>query len=405
MNQIAWVLVFVLTCTLLSSAQLSPNPSNLSNTDLDTTFNQYQMRRELNSRVLETVNQGLRWLELQQSADGLFHNHPGITGLVITAFLRHPKDVYSESSHPFIKKSLSALLEMQQENGGIYDVTKQPALPNYNTSVALMALSAAKNKEYEEAINRAQQYIKGNQQIDEESPYYGGIGYGSRSDVYDLSNLTYAIQALKDSDEDDAEVWSKAVKFLERCQNRSESNDLAWAGDDGGFIYAPSGESKAGGTKSYGSMTYAGLLSFIHAKVDATDPRVEDAFEWIRNNYRVDENPGMGQQGIFYHYHTMAKALAIYEKTKGGSLTDVQGQTHFWFKDLAEELMNRKIEDELVAKDDIRDATNPGQLLAKEGELVKLSYWKNEESRWMERDPLLVTAYAILALEVGLGIE
>ena len=66
MNQIAWVLVFVLTCTFLSSAQLSPNPNDLSNTDLDTTFDQYQMRRELNSRVLETINQGLRWLELQQ---------------------------------------------------------------------------------------------------------------------------------------------------------------------------------------------------------------------------------------------------------------------------------------------------------------------------------------------------
>ena len=68
-------------------------------------------------------------------------------------------------------------------------------------------------------------------------------------------------------------------------------------------------------------------------------------------------------------------------------------------------LVSYKVEDELVAKEDIIDVTNPGQLLAKKGELVKLSYWKNEESRWMERDPLLVTAYAILALEVGLSIE
>ncbi len=405
MNRSIWILIYTLNLPILLSAQFSPNPTVLSNTDVDSTFDYYQMRRELNPRVLETINQGLRWLELQQSADGLFHNHPGITGLVITAFLKHPEGKYSESTHSFIKKSLAALLKMQQEDGGIYDITKQPALPNYNTSVALMALSAAKNKDYLKAINRAQQFIKGLQMIEKDSPYYGGIGYGSRSSVYDLSNLTYAIQALKDSGDDDEDVWDKAVQFLAHCQNRSESNDLAWAGDDGGFVYAPSGESKAEGTKSYGSMTYAGLLSFIHAKVDAKDPRVEDAFEWIRNNYRVDENPGMNQQGIFYHYHTMAKALTAYEKTKDGSLIDVQGETHFWFKDLAEELINRKIENELIAKFDIKDAVDPDQLLAKKGDSVKIAYWKNEESRWMERDPILVTAYAVLALETGLGTE
>ena len=48
-----------------------------------------------------------------------------------------------------------------------------------------------------------------------------------------------------------APLWQKAIVFLQRCQNREKSNDQAWAhsgtagADDGGFIYASSGESKA----------------------------------------------------------------------------------------------------------------------------------------------------------------
>ena len=140
------------------------------------------------------------------------------------------------------------------------------------------------------------------QVTDEESVYFGGIGYGSRQDVKDLSNLNIAIQALKESGSDDQEVWDKAIKFLENTQNRSESNDQSWAGNDGGFIYSPDGESKAGtdaagSPRSYASMTYAGLLSFIYANVDKNDERVKAAFEWIKEHFTLEENYGMGSQG------------------------------------------------------------------------------------------------------------
>ena len=100
---------------------------------------------ELNTEVMQTVDRGLAWLKTQQGPDGLFRDHPGLTALAITAFLRHPQDKYTEANHPFIQKSIKALLKIQQPDGGIYDVAKQPALPNYNTSISLMALSSTKN--------------------------------------------------------------------------------------------------------------------------------------------------------------------------------------------------------------------------------------------------------------------
>ena len=333
---------------------------------------------ELNQQVLEAVDRGLNWLKLQQGEDGLFHDHPGLTALAISAFLRHPENRFKEADHPFIQKSIEALLKLQQPNGGIYDVEKQPALPNYNTSVALLALSDTNNPKYNDAIENAQNFIKGLQVQDTESVYYGGIGYGSRETVHDLSNLNFALQSLKESGVEDQAVWDKAIQFLERCQNNSETNDQSWAGNDGGFIYAPDGESKAGSNRSYASMTYAGLLSFIHANVEKNDPRVQAAVGWIKKHFTVEENYGMGKQGLYYNYHTMAKALKIYDEAV---IVDAKGISHDWYKELAEKLISEQI---------VLETESPDQ--------QPQGYWQNTEARWWERDPVLVTSYSVLAL-------
>lgn len=337
---------------------------------------------DLNKRVIVSIDKGLEWLKTQQGEDGLFEmapgeGHPGITALAITAFLRHPQKKYSDEKHPFIQKAIDRLIAMQQENGAIYDATKQPALPNYNTAISVMALSSTANPmKYEKVIKKAQGFLKSLQVQDEESVYYGGIGYGSRESVHDLSNLNLAIQALKESGSDDDEVWNKAIKFLERTQNRSESNDQPWSGNDGGFIYSPDGESKAGtdeagSPRSYASMTYAGLLSFIYANVDKNDDRVQAAVKWISNHFTVEENYGMGAQGLYYNYHTMAKALRLYGKD---TITDAKGVSHDWYQELAEKLID-------VQKSD--------------------GSWMNENSRWMEALPVLATSYAILSLDTA----
>jgi squalene-hopene/tetraprenyl-beta-curcumene cyclase len=77
-------------------------------------------------------------------------------------------------------------------------------------------------------------------------------------------------------------------------------------------------EQQAGGTtnasgkvtlRSYGSISYAGLLSYIYADVKKSDPGVQGVMDWLRSNYSLEENPGMGPQGYYYYLHLMAKAL------------------------------------------------------------------------------------------------
>jgi len=332
--------------------------------------------KNLKANIRKSIDRGLTWLQAQQEKNGSYANHVGITGLVATAYMRSPRH-YGEKDSKFIESAIKYILSMVKPDGGIYDKD----MPNYNTSISIMALVETKNPAYNNIIKNAQKYIMG-LQFDESDGYttddkmYGGIGYGnplgSGSDLRpDLSNLKYSLEALKASGvPKDSEVWKKAIKFIERCQNRSESNDQSWSGNDGGFIYSPS-ESKAGKTKSYGSMTYAGILSFIYANVDKKDQRVQDAVKWINANYTLDENPGMDQEGLYYYYHTMAKALDAYGDPV---ITDSKGVQHNWYADLANKLMKLQKPD---------------------------GSWANEADRWMEAMPILTTSYAVLALSAS----
>ena len=163
-----------------------------------------------------------------------------------------------------------------------------------------------------------------------------------------------------------------AVKFLERCQNLEASNDQPWAGDDGGFVYRP-GESKAGptlegGLRSYGGMTYAGLKSMVHARLERDDPRVTAAHQWACRHWTLEENPGLGQQGLYYYYLTLARALNAYGTEE---IADAGGTSHDWRRELVAQLLTVQRAD---------------------------GSWVNENGRWMEQIPELVTAYTVLAI-------
>jgi squalene-hopene/tetraprenyl-beta-curcumene cyclase len=177
---------------------------------------------------------------------------------------------------------------------------------------------------------------------------------------------------------DDDPALQKALVFISRCQNlESEHNTSEFAAkvNDGGFYYtiAAGGQSQAGNTpegglRSYGSMTYAGLKSMIYAGLSRDDPRVKAAYEWIRRHYTLDENPGMGAQGLYYYYHTFAKAL---DTIGDDRLADANGQSHDWRAELVQKLMS----------------TQKGD-----------GSWINDNPRWLEGDPNLVTGYSLLAL-------
>lgn len=323
------------------------------------------------------VRRGIAYLRARQGTDGAWQRYPGITAVCLLGLLRNGV----RATDPAAVRAAAYLAGLQKPTGAIFTDQFGPAqaLPNYNTALSLTALHATRLPRFAPLVKKAQEFLSASQFDEGEGftradPQYGGIGYGSRADNPDLSNLQNALEALRETGHPrDAEVFRKAVIFLQRCQNRKESNDQPWAGTDGGFVYASSGESKADEYtrrrhSSYGSMTYAGLKSYLYCNVTRTDPRVTAAWEWLRANYDVEQNPRMGTDGLFYYYHTMAKTLAVWGQKV---ITDAAGRRRAWAPDLTAALVKRQAAD---------------------------GSWKNSNPRWREDDPALVTGYSLLAL-------
>lgn len=359
------------------------------------------------------IDSGLAFLKTKQNPDGSWgaaSDPPGVTALALRSFAEAGK---TPANDPDVAKGYEKLLSYQLENGGIY----KDLLANYNTAIAISALTAANDPKFKDSIDHAVAYLKGLQWTPETRPeyvskptekvqeqntgkqvvksekdvFYGGWGYGHRSAGAgrpDLSNAQMAIEALHDAGVDKNDpAMQRAIAFLSRCQNSSETNDQSWAGNDGGFIYGPGvdgfGDSSAGEytdasgkrmLRSYGSMTYAGLKSMIFAGLTKDDPRVKAATNWIHENWTLDENPGMkasapdaAKSGLYYYYHTLARALAANGEP---TLTLKEGKAVDW-----------RIE--LIGK--------VGTLQAADGS------WAGEK-RWMEGNPVLVTSYAVQAL-------
>ncbi len=349
----------------------------------------------LKLEVENAIGKGLTWLAARQKPEGYWgqQEYPALTALVLTGFQGDQSGFYKRKYEQAITKGYGYLLTNVKPDGGIYG----KELTNYNTSISMMALLMANRPEYQPVIKNARKYIIGLQDDFGEKgmgddPLDGGIGYGGTYKHSDLANTTFALEALhysrylKSDVAGDAEAkdlnWKAAVQFLSRTQNLPGSNDQKWASDDpdnkGGFVYFPD-ESKAGEVKlpdgkvalrSYGSMSYAGLLSYIYAQLDRNDPRVKAVYDWLSRHYTLDENPGMGKDGLYYYYHTMAKALSVYGVD---NLTLKGGKSVNWRRDLAKKLIDLQNGD---------------------------GFWANANGRWWEKDPGLVTAYAVITLEI-----
>lgn len=334
------------------------------------------------NEVKAVVAKAIAYLKKHQQPDGSFGNPrfgPGVTALAVAAMLRHevgPTD-------PAVARGLAFLESKVQKDGGVYD----KGLANYTTSVALLAFrDANKDAKYDTLIKNAVAYLKKLQfddaKVESGDARFGGNGYDERSRP-DMSNTQMFLDALLAAgvSKDDPAV-QRAMTFISRCQNLpGESNNLPYAqkvteADKGGIVYTPfvpSGDSPhktaEGGLRSLGAMTYGGLKSFLYAGVSKEDPRVKAALGWIRRNFTLNENPGQGQSGLFYYYHTFAKAMAAWGEDP---FVDAGGTKHDWRAELFDALKKRQQAD---------------------------GSWSNRADRaYGESDPVLATAFALLAL-------
>lgn len=364
MNRVVKVVACVVCALMVGTVATNGQGARTSKLSADT-----------RAKLLDALNKGETYLRQNQQADGRWEKHPGITALAITAILRQPgKDKAAQLKS--VTTALDGLVALAKPDGGIYE----GAIPHYITAVSVSALSAAGRAQDKPVIEKARRYLVENMLDEGEGVaksdfWYGGMGYGktTRADGRraDIISLEYALQALKDSELPASDAaWQKAITFLQRTQNNSETNDQGWASNDGGFVYYPGFTYHSdGGTTSYGSATYAGVISYAWANVKKEDARVQAVLKWIRDNYTVDENPGMGQKTVYYYYLVFAKALQAVGQPV---IVDSKGRSHNWREDLAKKLIS---------------------LQHPEG------YWVNTDKAELQDNKVLVTAFTMQAME------
>jgi len=334
------------------------------------------------------VASGVKWLKGVQKEGGAWSDErfPALSALALWATAAS-----RTGDQDSISRGVRYITGCVQPDGGIYTAVpgqKGGGLSNYNTAICLMALHATGRPELNSIIQQARSFVASGQHTGDDL-YKGGFGYDRDTNraYADLMNTHFSMEALRrtQSVEDSrpagqrrADIkWDEALAFVEQLQ----SPPAAGADQTGGFAYHPN-DPKAGTVtnatgkvflRSYGSMTYAGLLSMVYAQVPPSDPRVVSALDWAGKHWTLEENPGMDQQGLYFFYNVIARALCASGRE---TLPGEKGAINW--------------RQELIAK--IVSLQQPD------------GSWVNSNGRFWENDPVLATSYAILALEFAAGI-
>ena len=329
--------------------------------------------------VQASLDAAYDFLKGKQGDDGSWKTRaePGMTALAAAALVKAGRP----ADDPVVAKAIEYVTKSVQKDGGVYS----RGLETYTTALAIVAFKECNTDgKYDKVIEAAAKYLKGTAKAtDDKQLDFGGAGYGPGQGRPDTSNTGFFVEALIASgvSKDDPAV-KNALKFLSRAQNlNDEFNDQPFAkkvadDDVGGFVYNPSAQgdekspkrSATGGLRSEGGMTYAGLKSFLYAGVGKDDKRVAAAIDWVKRHYTLTENPGMGKAGLFYYYHTFAKAM---DALGDDVFVDAKGGKHEWRKELFEQLKKTQKAD---------------------------GSWVNENKAFLEGSPELATAFAVLAL-------
>lgn len=330
----------------------------------------------------DSIEKGTKFLLAKQAEDGSWSDRqmPALTALPLWALSTAdiPTVKTSQVFQAARQKAAAFVLGTQRADGGFY-VPKPgrggSGLGNYNTSVCLSALFDS-GLAPKAALLKARSYIASSQ-LEGDDTMAGGFGYDkiSRRRYADLSNTSYAMSAMsktasleefrtegKKADID----WEKALSFVENLMKK-EGPDAGGAAYNERTPQAGTSTNAQGKVhlRAYGSMTYAAVLSMCAAKLDRGDPRVRQSLEYLTKYWSVDENPGMGNQGLYYFYDIMARALSAAGVDRVGE--------HNWKKELSTKVMSLQKPD---------------------------GSWFNDNNRFWESDPVLCTSFALLVLSL-----
>lgn len=332
----------------------------------------------------DAVLRGLDWFADRQTLDGGWSASVGLTGLITLCFTTAGFDHTNRT----VARALGYLRNFYNPEEG----TVTDAFPNYDTSIALMAMITAGDPQDTGRVLDLADFVEdfqfpANPWYNTTEEWYVG-GWPNNAGLPDVSNTQFAVLGLMFADlysldytvPDD--LWSRTVGFVRSCQNWPDVNEMPWAHNeslpsygDGGMVYnayrsrTPLGEQMF---ESYGSITAGGLFSYLVAGHDPRNPEVQAARDWLEGEYNLEVNPRMIGKGLYYYLWSQARTVAI--------------STQDWVVDGSGKLHDPRVEAADYFMD--RQSTTGG--------------WPgNPEIGWREEEPELAGVYALLTIMAG----
>lgn len=314
------------------------------------------------------LQRGCRYLWRQQAEDGGWHSRTygllrsgqSLTPFVLNALLRVPQRAPAggvDRAIEFLNRNINKEGAVGKMDPLLYDY------PNYATALSVQALRRARLP-----VGPLIDWLR-TQQLTEEhgwkrdDPAYGAWGIGGEPRIapnpghVDLSMTRHVLQALSTAGVPASDpMFARARVFVERCQN-----------PDGGFFFSTVvlDANKAGQDgaqyRSYGTTAADGILALL-AMGDAPESnRAKAARHWLTAHDRPDGAPGF--------------TGPAYQRWTAG--------LRFYYAAASSEVFGGRSES-LAAS---LNATQRGD-----------GSWRNTENLVKEDDPLIATAFAVMAL-------
>ncbi|MCI0458683.1 MAG: hypothetical protein L0Z62_17130 [Gemmataceae bacterium] len=351
------------------------------------------------------IASAVRFLLAHQSPDGawrsdtygVFKNGDALTPLALLTLLE-----LGLGAEPAVRRGLDYLAAMARPDGTIDEGPFGLAYPAYTSALTVRVLNSTEDPAHRKAQTAWLAYLKarqlsaplGWQPSDVE---YGGWGYahglprkpppGQPVEPLTLPNLSataFAVEALRSAGPADDTALTRALRFICRCQNYSESEAAL---DDGGFFFVhgdpPRNKAGESGTDhtgrpryaSYGSTTADGLRALLACGLPLDHERVTAARRWLERNFSASAHPGQfapgraAVQAAVYFYYCWSAAHAL--RACGVQQVETPAGPVRWAEALAGELLRRQRPD---------------------------GSWINDAVEVREDDPVVATALALGAL-------
>lgn len=339
----------------------------------------------------EPLADGVEYLLAAQGDDGAWHSKTygqlkagGATTALVLYALSHLDAPRSDKVDAAAGRALGFLQPGIEKYGYLCDPDGTPAYSIYSGAMLLVAVDRLEmsfppglRKKLVDDLIRVQ--LTERQKWRPDDIHYGGwprvwlqFPTPRKTPGTNVSVSAFALEALSECrHKEKAAVLDRARRWVERCQNFPQ---------DGGFFFSPNvadalnkaglGDAQEKQPRSYGTATCDGLRALVYSGATSDDPRVKAAVAWLTNHKRVDEVPGFKPSKassrwsaglVYYHCAMLAKVLVHLPPEERNS-------------------RGKRIRD-FLAEHQQEDG-----------------HWASDVARMREDDPLIATAFAVIAL-------